>query len=117
MRAPSRHPPPASTLQDCPMIELLRSSPIVLAALAAVFGLLIGSFLNVVIHRLPRVLNREWRAQALEVLTEWGREKDAPDAVRRSSEGLEDAHKTLVNAPRYNLVVPRSACPKCGHQI
>lgn len=60
------------------------------------FGLLVGSFLNVVIHRLPRMMEREWRAQCAELT-------GAPDPQ-------------ADEAP-WNLVVPRSACPACGHQI
>ncbi|NDP41150.1 MAG: prepilin peptidase [Aromatoleum sp.] len=62
------------------------------AALAA--GLCIGSFLNVVIHRLPQMLERGWQVQCAEL------------------RGEEPAA-----APAYNLVVPRSACPACGHRI
>lgn len=68
--------------------------PAYLIALALVFGLVIGSFLNVVIHRLPRMLEREWRQQCAEF------------------EG-----KTSPAEAVYNLVVPRSACPACGHRI
>ena len=63
----------------------------------AVFGLCIGSFLNVVIHRLPRMLERGWREQCAEL----------------SGETAESS----VPAPRYNLLVPRSQCPACGHRI
>ena len=67
----------------------------VIAALMALFvGLCIGSFLNVVIHRLPKMLERGWQAQCAELRGE------APDVQ-----------------PAYNLVVPRSACPGCGHRI
>jgi leader peptidase (prepilin peptidase)/N-methyltransferase len=62
---------------------------------AFLLALLIGSFLNVVIHRLPVMLDRQWRAQAEETL---GAEPGPP-------------------AERYNLVVPRSACPHCGAEI
>jgi leader peptidase (prepilin peptidase)/N-methyltransferase len=62
--------------------------------LAALVGLIVGSFLNVVIHRLPRMLERGWRAQCAEL-----RQEPIPDE------------------PAYNLVVPRSACPSCGHRI
>ena len=68
--------------------------PAVSTAAAAVLGLLVGSFLNVVIHRLPRMLERGWRAQCAELAGE------AP-----------------ADEPAYNLVVPRSACPHCGHRI
>jgi len=99
------------------MIELLRSSPATLSAVATVVGLIVGSFLNVVIHRLPRTLAREWRSQALEVLNEWGQDKNAPETVHTASPALAQARTTLDSAPRYNLVVPRSACPHCQAPI
>lgn len=61
---------------------------------AALLGLLVGSFLNVVIHRLPRMLEREWQAQCAELRGE-----------------------TPPDAPPYNLWLPRSSCPHCGHGI
>ena len=80
-------------------IDLWRSSPALFAASAGVLGLLVGSFLNVVIHRLPRIMEAEWRAQCAELAT-----ADAPPAP-------------VAAAPVYNLVTPRSACPACGAQI
>jgi leader peptidase (prepilin peptidase)/N-methyltransferase len=77
------------------MIEILRDQPFVFAAIAAFFGLMIGSFLNVVIHRLPRMMEREWRLQCAELNTE----------------------EPAVAVETYNLMVPRSACPSCGHAI
>jgi len=68
--------------------------PELATTVAALVGLCVGSFLNVVIHRLPKMLERGWQAQCAELRGE------AP-----SSE------------PTYNLVVPRSACPACGQQI
>jgi leader peptidase (prepilin peptidase)/N-methyltransferase len=68
--------------------------PTVATAVAAVVGLLVGSFLNVVIHRLPKMLEQGWQDQCAELRGE------TPEA-----------------RPRYNLVLPRSACPACGHQI
>lgn len=59
-----------------------------------VVGLCVGSFLNVVIHRLPKMLERGWRAQCAEL-----RDEAVPE-----------------ESP-YNLVLPRSACPACGHRI
>lgn len=64
------------------------------AGLAGVFGLLIGSFLNVVIYRLPKIMERQWSAECAELA---GHEAPA--------------------AERFNLLVPRSRCQKCGHTI
>lgn len=66
------------------------------AALLGVLGLLIGSFLNVVIHRLPKMLERQWAAECANL------QGNAPEAPA---------------ADTYNLIVPRSACPHCGHAI
>ena len=76
------------------MIEALQQSTALAVASALVFGLLIGSFLNVVIHRLPKMMEAEWEAQAAEL---------------RGDES--------VAAPSFNLFVPRSRCPSCGHQL
>lgn len=70
------------------------AQPAVFPWVALVLGLCIGSFLNVVIHRLPRMMEREWQAQCAEL-----------------------AGKALAAQEPYNLVVPRSACPSCGHRI
>lgn len=64
------------------------------AVFAAVFGLLIGSFLNVVIHRLPQMMQRE-----------------------SDNYVAQESGKPLPHTDRYNLTVPRSACPQCHHQI
>ena len=73
------------------------AQPAVLPWLALVFGFAMGSFLNVVIHRLPKMLEREWRAECAEIL---GQPAAEPPQT-----------------PHYSLWVPRSACPKCGHRI
>ncbi len=99
------------------MIELLQSSPAALTAVAVLLGLLVGSFLNVVIHRMPRMLNREWRTQSLEVMCEWAEDEAAPQTLRKASPELAEVRQSLAAAQRYNLVIPRSACPKCGHRI
>ena len=68
--------------------------PAVLPWVALAFGLCVGSFLNVVIHRLPKMLEREWRAEC---------------AALTGNE--------LPKEAAYNLVAPRSRCPSCGHAI
>lgn len=89
---------------------------------ALLFGLCIGSFLNVVIHRLPKMMEREWKMQCAEIGTG---EPSAPVPTPGTGEpcGSPVPPPELPrqgNAPpreRYNLVVPRSACPHCGHLI
>jgi leader peptidase (prepilin peptidase)/N-methyltransferase len=71
-------------------------APWLAVALALVVGLCVGSFLNVVVHRLPKMMERAWRAQCAEL-----RGESAP-------------HEQPA---KYNLAVPRSACPQCGHPI
>jgi leader peptidase (prepilin peptidase) / N-methyltransferase len=73
--------------------------PAVLPWVAAAFGLCIGSFLNVVIHRLPKMMELEWRAEC---------------AALARQDGGEPGN--LAVEP-YNLWVPRSRCPSCGHGI
>ena len=78
------------------MQELFSSSPAAFITVAFVFSLLVGSFLNVVIYRLPIMLEREWRAQCEETVA--SPPGDLP-------------------AEPFNLMVPRSRCPSCKHQI
>ncbi|MDI6749704.1 MAG: A24 family peptidase [Rhodocyclaceae bacterium] len=68
--------------------------PTTLAAACGVFGLLIGSFLNVVIHRLPVMMEREWQRQCAEL-----------------------AGKPQPSFEPLSLLAPRSRCPHCGHMI
>jgi len=77
-----------------PFLDALRGSPALLIACAVLLGLMTGSFLNVVIHRLPKMMEAEWQASCA------------------SLSGHEHPP-----APAYNLVTPRSACPACGHRI
>lgn len=75
-------------------------SPCAFTVAIGVLGLLIGSFLNVVIHRLPLMMEQAWRAQCRELTAEV---KPSPSAVRKDEP--------------YNLITPRSRCPHCGHAI
>ena len=83
-------------LDSVPQSPLLfaPAADLAISLIAGLFGLLIGSFLNVVIHRLPKMMQRE---------------SDNYCAV--------EAGKEEVHTERYNLMVPRSACPHCHHQI
>ena len=74
--------------------EALRAMPWAWWTIAGLGGLCVGSFLNVVIHRLPKMLEAGWRDECAELRGE-----------------------TPEPRQRYNLVVPRSACPSCKHEI
>ena len=79
------------------MLQLFsQSAPLFIAAVFAL-GLVIGSFLNVVIHRLPLMMEREWRDQC-EELSQHPPAEDLPTG-------------------RFNLIVPQSHCPACGQKI
>jgi len=65
------------------------------AACASVFGLLIGSFLNVVVYRLPKMMERQWAAECAEM----------------------SGNTTALETAPFNLMLPRSRCPHCSHQI
>lgn len=86
------------------LIHVLENYPGVFLAFVAVFSLAVGSFLNVVIYRLPLMMQAEWRVQCTEFLAT----ADAGSTAPKIHSG---DHKP------FNLLVPRSACPHCGHQI
>jgi leader peptidase (prepilin peptidase)/N-methyltransferase len=75
-------------------IYLLQHSPAFFISFCAAIGLAVGSFLNVVIVRLPKMLEREWARQCADLSAE-----------------------TVEASPPYNIVTPRSACVHCGHKI
>ena len=72
----------------------MSGSPELDAALAGVFGLLVGSFLNVVIYRLPKMMERQWASECAEL-----------------------TGQAAADSPPFNLVTPRSRCRQCGHLI
>jgi len=78
------------------MTELLSQSPVLFAAVAFAFALLIGSFLNVVIYRLPIMMQREWHDQC---------------------EELQSAEAPALPDGPFNIIIPSSCCPSCGSKI
>lgn len=80
-----------------PASDVLRSEPAFFVTLSVVFGLLVGSFLNVVIHRLPIMMDHAEKSYVTE------------------SYGV--VHEGAPIPIKYNIVTPRSACPNCGHSI
>jgi leader peptidase (prepilin peptidase)/N-methyltransferase len=74
--------------------NLLQQNSTIFITFSVLFGLMVGSFLNVVIHRLPKMMEREWYNNCLEL-----QGKEIPETTK------------------YTLANPRSACPNCGHKI
>lgn len=76
------------------ILDLMQENLFLYMLVIALIGLMVGSFLNVVIHRLPLMMEQDWRRQCAEM------------------NGADTAE-----GERFNLVQPRSRCPSCGHQI
>lgn len=76
------------------LIELLQTSSALFISTVVILGLLVGSFLNVVIYRLPVMMQREWQAQCDEL-----------------------AGNEITTTEPFSLSKPRSRCPECGHAI
>jgi len=91
------------------------TQPAVFPWIALGLGLCVGSFLNVVIHRLPRMMEREWLANIPEILEET-RELPDRDAARRLAGEVRQAASAVL-AARLGLAAPRSRCPSCGRAI
>lgn len=77
-----------------PLSNTLSSEPILFITISVILGLMVGSFLNVVIYRLPKMMEREWHNNCLEL-----------------------QGKEISEQKKFTLASPRSACPKCNHQI
>lgn len=84
------------------LLSLLQDNPTMLISFCFVLGLFVGSFLNVVIYRLPLMMQRTWKQECREFLE--------LDADNESGTEIEPPEK-------FNLMVPRSACPSCGSMI
>ncbi len=79
------------------IIEYLQINPGIFFLSVTVLGLIIGSFLNVVVHRLPEMMERDWREQCRDFVT--------------------GSNPPPEPGERYDLVSPGSRCPSCGHRI
>lgn len=78
------------------MQELFLASPLIFVVVVFLFSLLIGSFLNVIIYRLPLMMEREWRAQCQEIT---------------------ETPASEIPEGRFDIMFPRSHCPSCKAQI
>ncbi|PID45938.1 MAG: prepilin peptidase [Proteobacteria bacterium] len=81
------------------LLAILEQNPWFLISVVGIFSLLIGSFLNAAIYRIPIMMQREWDAECKAHMN-----ADNPDYIPETLE-------------RFNLFIPRSRCPTCGHQI
>jgi leader peptidase (prepilin peptidase)/N-methyltransferase len=78
-----------------PLLDFLASSPLAFVLCTLVLGLLVGSFLNVVVYRLPKMMIRDWKTQSREML----------------------ALPPEPQLETFNLILPHSRCPHCAHKI
>ncbi|SDY09908.1 A24 family peptidase [Nitrosomonas sp. Nm33] len=76
------------------LIESFQNTSTIFIAFSTIIGVMVGSFLNVIIHRLPRMMEHAWHQQCAELRGE-----------------------NIHNLPVFNLATPRSTCPQCGHRI
>lgn len=81
------------------ILQALEFYPGLALGCTLVLGLLVGSFLNVVIYRLPKMMEQDWKAQCQELLADG------------------DAPAPTIQQEPFNLMVPASRCPHCGHKI
>ncbi|WP_261536516.1 prepilin peptidase [Burkholderia multivorans] len=89
----------ASSAPESTLLALAMLPPAVQYAFAVVLGLCVGSFVNVVVHRLPVMMQRAWQ-------------REIADATGHAAAAPDDGYPL-----RYDLCRPRSACPHCGHVL
>jgi leader peptidase (prepilin peptidase)/N-methyltransferase len=114
------------------LLQTFAENPALFIGTCGALGLMIGSFLNVVIHRLPIMMDNELRAECAALAAEDAPPEVAPqetetsamqsafDLVAPQGAGAEIAQRTPEPSPEpahFNLIVPRSACPKCKAPI
>ncbi len=88
------------------IIQYLSDNPLIFFIIVFFFSLAVGSLLNVVIYRLPIMLKREWKSDCLGFLAEELEDKE-----------LQQKYSSAEDKTSFNLSIPRSRCPSCGHQI
>lgn len=101
------------------MIPAYAEDPVFLATLFGIIGLAVGSFLNVVVYRLPRILEREWRAQCAELR---GEALDEPEPISLAFPGSRCPHcaapiRPTDNVPLLSYLLLRGRCRHCGAAI
>ena len=103
------------TVDGSALVESLLLSPLFLGLI----GLCVGSFLNVVIHRLPLMLERQWWSEALHQISDidgWQRLFHGPAPSWLTQASSQVSHQ-LQSLPTLSLAYPPSRCPHCNHAI
>ncbi|RTR31358.1 prepilin peptidase [Shewanella atlantica] len=91
-------------------LSILNQNLWLFSVISFIFAAVIGSFLNVVIHRFPVMLKREWQQECNQYLNEYHEKLIAPISKQLNN--------PIDNYPeKYNLIIPASACPKCKANI
>jgi leader peptidase (prepilin peptidase)/N-methyltransferase len=85
------------------ILDLLSASPLLLVSVCSVLGLLVGSFLNVAVYRLPIMMQREWKEECCKYLE-----------IKNT---VPDSNETSAKFAVFNLQMPDSHCPLCNHKI
>lgn len=89
------------------LLNVMQAYPALYLCAVAILGFIVGSFLNVVIYRLPVILQRQWKKDCHSFLSEQG---------NISTETSLQENETRIEKP-FNLITPRSRCPHCEHNI
>lgn len=82
------------------LIDLLQQNTTLFLIFTGIFSLIIGSFLNAAIYRIPVMMKKEWHQECTEFL-----------------QGEDSGKKESKKEEKFNLMTPRSTCPSCGHMI
>ena len=90
------------------LIDLFQNSAVAFYGVVALISLMVGSFLNVVIYRVPLMMERGWRDGVIDYLTDQQSDKDKALALE---------FRTELPPEPFNIAVPRSRCPQCGNEI
>lgn len=93
------------------LLQLLQENVWLAAVIISVLGLLVGSFLNVVIHRLPLMMQQSWRQESVGYLSE------QPDVAEVAKDKLADIQAVIAKDTPLTLSKPASRCPSCDHKI
>lgn len=107
------------------MLDALQHNDVIFYGIVAFVSLMVGSFLNVVIHRLPIMMERAWRA-GIEEFENEQQTADVDVGALATAGGIDDGLPSAVSGPQsfdesgeatFNLAVPRSRCPSCASKI